>query len=216
MNEFIPIQHFYRIVRLWWVVVLAVLLGGGMGFIVHLFRPAVYEATASIYVSIDFDKVESDTLTQYDKDLVLSIVQQTFFTPEVREAMIGSTEYQSAGLDIHEWNRSVSVEREHAIWKIRVQHTNPKFAQVLVNKWAQLGYQHLSYLQEKGEIPDYVLLESPIPAELPLKPTNFGRNQLVLAGCLIGFIIGSMISDWLGWRLNKSGEFVSDKHRDHK
>lgn len=208
MNEFIPIQHFYRIVRLWWVVVLAVLLGGGIGYIVHLFRPALYEATASIYVAIDFDKVEGGPLTQYEEDLVLSIVQQVFFTPEVREAMTSSREYLSAGLDIYEWSRNIRVEREHGFWKIRARNTNPRFAQVLVNKWAELGYQHLNYLQEIGEIPDYVLLEPPIPAELPLKPTNYGRNQLVLAGCLICFVIGILMSDWLAWRLNKSNEVL--------
>lgn len=206
MNEFIPIQHFYRIVRLWWLVVLAVFLGGGIGYIVHLFRPALYEATASIYVGIDFDKVAGGPLTQYDEDLVLSIVQDVFFTPEVREAMTSSSEYLSAGLDIYEWSRNIRVEREHGFWKIRARHTIPKFAQVLVNKWTELGYQHLNYLQENGEIPDYVLLEPPIPAELPLKPVNYGRNQLVFAGCLIGFIIGTLMSDWVAWRLDKSSE----------
>ena len=206
MNEFTPIDHFYRVTRLWWVIVLSVFLGGITGFSMHLSNPPLYQATASMYVGIDFDKVDGEPLTQYDEDLGLSIVQQVFFTPEVREAMTNSREYQSSGLDIYEWSQAIRVEREHAFWQIRASLPNPKLAQVLVNKWAELGYRHLISLREKGEIPDYIMVEPPIPAELPHNPKNFGLNQLVLAGSLIGFIIGSLLSDWLAWRLNGSSQ----------
>lgn len=210
MNEFVPVDHFYRIVRLWWVVVLWVLIGGLMGYIVHLSHPPLYEATASLYVGIDFDKVEGGPLTQYDEDMVLSIVRQAFFAPEVRDAMISSEEYQSSGLDIYQWSQAIKVEREHAFWKIRASLTNPEMAQIMVNKWAELGYQYLYSLRENGDLPNYILLEPPIPAELPLKPKNFGLNQLVLAGSLIGFIVGSIFSDWLAGRGRRSHERASD------
>jgi hypothetical protein len=210
MNEFIPILHFYRIVRLWWVVVLTMLLGSLMGYIVHRINPPVYEATASIFVGIDFDKVDGSPLTQYDEDLALSIVYDVFFTPEVRTAMVNSREYQSSGLDIYEWSRAIRVEREHAFWKVRARLTNPEYAQLLVNKWTELGYLHLQSLRETGEIPDYIMLEPPIPAELPHTPKNFGLNQLLLVGGLIGLILGTILSDWLMLRGTRSRKKVGD------
>jgi hypothetical protein len=59
--------------------------------------------------------------------------------------------------------------------------------------WAELGYDALVSAQQAGNIPDYVLFESPSLANLPTAPVRLGTIQLVLAGALIGFILGIML-----------------------
>jgi hypothetical protein len=196
MNEFVPVLHFQRIVRLWWIVVLAILLGGSSGYTFYRFRTPLYEATAVFYVTIDFDEVEDGPLSQYDEDLALSVMQQVlYYSPEVNEEIVASPAFKAAGLTYDSWVDSVILEREHAFWKIRVRNHSPEAARDLVNLWAKLGYEQLLSLKEQGEVADYIVLEPPVLAELPQKPTHYGMSQLVLAGSLIGFVIGILLSD---------------------
>jgi hypothetical protein len=48
--------------------------------------------------------------------------------------------------------------------------------------------------QASGKAPDYVVFQPPTQALLPQQPVLYGRNNLVLAGALIGFIAGIIIS----------------------
>jgi hypothetical protein len=201
MNEFVPILHFYRIVRFWWVVLLSILLGGAAGYVIYRSGAPLYEATATFYVTIDFDRVEGGPLSQYDEDLALSVMQQVlYYSPEVQEKIIASPEFAEASFTQESWIDSIILEREHAFWKIRVRHHSPEAAQSLVNLWAELGYSHLVSLKEAGDIPDYIILEPPVPAELPQDPTSYGMNPLILAGSTIGLIAGIFLSNALAER----------------
>jgi hypothetical protein len=205
MSEFVPILHFNLIVRIWWVVVLATFIGGVFGTLVYRIRSPLYEATATFYVTIDYDKVAGGPLSQYDEDLALSIMQQVlYYSPEVQAEIAQSPAFKAAGLTDESWSDSIILEREHAFWKIRVRNHSPEAAEALVNLWAELGYQNLVSLKEQGKIPDYIVLEPPVLADLPQKPTAYGLNQLILAGSLIGFVIGVLLSDGLAKRTNRS------------
>jgi hypothetical protein len=202
MDELIPILHLYRIIRLWWVIVLAAVLGGTVGYAVNRLRPPLYEATAVFHVTIDFNKVEGGPLSQYDEDLALSVMQKgLLYSPSLHERMVKSPAFRPTGLTYKTWIESITLEREHAFWKARVRHVDPATAQILVNQWAEFGYQDLMSLKEGGNIPDYVVIEPPVLADKPHKPANYGMNQMVLAGCLVGFIIGLFLSSWLATRM---------------
>jgi hypothetical protein len=207
MEELIPILHFYRIVRLWWVVVLAALLGGAAGYGVFRLRPPLYEATAVFYVTIDFDKVAGGPLSQYDEDLALSVMQKgLLYSPSLHERIVKSPAFRPTGLTYKTWIESITLERQHAFWKARVRHTDPEIARILVNQWAEFGYQDLMSMREEGSIPDYIVIEPPVLADKPYETTNYGMNQMVLAGSLVGFIIALFLSSWLASRVGSVDE----------
>ena len=87
-----------------------------------------------------------------------------------------------------------TIERKHDIWELRYRNQDPATAQAIVNAWAQSGYQAMLSWQASGKAPDYVIFQAPTLALLPQQPVLYGRNNLVLAGALIGFISGVVIS----------------------
>ena len=87
-----------------------------------------------------------------------------------------------------------TIERKHDIWELRYRSQDPATAQAIVNAWAQTGYQAMLSWQASGKAPDYVIFQPPTQATLPQQPVLYGLNNLVLAGALIGFICGIIIS----------------------
>jgi uncharacterized protein involved in exopolysaccharide biosynthesis len=204
-NEFVPIEHFYRILKYWWIVALFIIIGGAVGYVIHLLQPPVYEATAVFHVTIDFSKVGDIQLSQYDEDLALSVVEQiVYYNNEIHDLIQQEPAFQEAELDFFAWVKNITLERRHAFWRISYKHMDPYVAQALVNRWAELGYEAMSSRQEAGEVASYVVFSPPALAELPQEPAMYGRNQMIVAGSLIGFIIGILFTDWYAYRKDQA------------
>ena len=87
-----------------------------------------------------------------------------------------------------------TIERANELWDLRFRSTNPEIAQKIVNFWAQAGYQDLLARQKAGQVPSYVFFDLIQLADLPTSPTYFQTNVFVLAGCLIGIVLGVVIT----------------------
>jgi hypothetical protein len=48
--------------------------------------------------------------------------------------------------------------------------------------------------QTLGLAPEYVIFQPPSPALLPQQPVLYGRSNLIIAGALIGLIVGIFLS----------------------
>lgn len=189
MLEFDPIDHFKNYLRLWWLILAGALLGGLAGFIFSRSHTPVYGAVATYMVTIDLDKAPQP-LDMYDKDLALSATYWALISPEVTSYVL--SEATLLGQDTAQWNllANTSIERRHALWELRFYHTDPEFAQTLVNLWAEKGYQAMLKSQADGATPAYVVFSPPSPAGRPQKPIYFDSNKLVLAGSMIGWLVG--------------------------
>ena len=203
MDEFLPLQHFYRLTRLWWLIVLCSLLGMGAAYIFHRFNPPVYEATASINVTIDLAKLQiltdipKDKL-QYNEDLAVSVTDQAFRSLEAYQAVL--TRCLAQGLpipDIGTLYANHTLERRHAIWQLHYRHTDPQVALAVANTWAEVAYENMTLWQSTAQIPAYLIIMPPVPAILPTAPALYDLYRLLLAGSLIGLILGILLTDFL-------------------
>jgi uncharacterized protein involved in exopolysaccharide biosynthesis len=202
MDEFIPLEKFYRILKLWWVVAITVFVGGALGYIYHASHPPVYEATATFFVGIDMDKMalvppRQDQI-QYNEDMALAAVAGVLRVPEVQEAVIQQSAAQGVQLDAGRLYRNHILERKHAFWELRFRDTDPALAQKVVNLWAEIGYRTMVEWQASGKIVNFVIIYPPTPAVLPLKPAIFDRNRLMAAGGMAGFVIGIVLTSLMG------------------
>lgn len=195
IDEFIPLENFKRIVKYWWVVAIAILLGGVVGFVFHQLQPPVYEAKATYYASIDSTKMPELTVEQYqyDEDISLGMTKGALLSPQAIQATIQQAKANNIQVDQYTLEVNSTIEREHTLWELRYRSPDPALAQTLANVWVEQGYQVMQAWQQNGTIPNYVIITPPTPASLPLTPAIYNRNRLILAGSLIGFIAGIIL-----------------------
>jgi uncharacterized protein involved in exopolysaccharide biosynthesis len=197
-NEFSPYQYFNRVIGLWWLIVLVTILGGVLGFIFYHLHPPIYEATATFFVTLDLNRFPlqgvREDLIQYNEDLAVNTTQDALLSTQVRDELIAQMKTLGIPLTANDILQNGTVERKHEIWELRYRSQDPLDAQLIVNSWAKIGYQVMLAWQKTGKAPNYVIFQAPTDALLPTVPVLYGRNNLMLAGALIGFIVGIVIS----------------------
>jgi uncharacterized protein involved in exopolysaccharide biosynthesis len=197
-NEFSPSEYFSRIIKFWWIVVLATFTGGALGFIFFHLHPPVYEATATYFVTLDLNHFPSlgvrEDLIQYNEDMALSTTEGALLSTDVVNSVILQVKNMGQSLSVSDLLYNSTIERKQDIWELRYRSKDPSLAQSIVNTWAQLGYQAMLSWQASGKAPNYVIFQSPTLALIPQQPVLYGRSNLLLAGAFIGFITGIIIS----------------------
>ena len=196
-SEIDPGEVLSHLLRSWWVIVLCMLLLGAAGYLFHTLRPPVYEATATFNVWLDFNDLTTDReFTEYDEDLSINAVGNAYVSPAVLEKVIAEALKQGWIQAENELILNYKLERKHESWELRYLSTNPQLAMDVVNFWAASGYAHLSELEQAQAIPAYVRFSEPTRAVLPAAPVRYGRNNLILAGMLVGMVGGIFLSGW--------------------
>ncbi len=206
-SEFSPAEYFSRVMSYWWVVFLASIIGGAFGFIFYHLHPPVYEATSAYFVTLDLNRFPTlgvrEDLIQYNEDMALNTTQAALLSTDVLNSMVTQAQGLGQSLTVRDLLDNSTIERKHDIWELRYRSKDPATAQAIVNAWAQTGYQAMLSWQASGKAPDYVVFQPPTQATLPEQPVLYGLNNLALAGALIGFICGIIISILLSHAASK-------------
>src|SRR4030042_3661968 len=199
--EFSPHKYFSRLIYYWWFVLLATFIGGALGFLFFHLHPSVYEAAATYFVTIDLERFPTlgvrEDLIQYNEDMALNTTEGALLSTEVLDSLVIQVKSLGQSVTVADLLENSTIERKHDIWELRYRSQDPKLAQSITNTWAQLGYQNMLSWQASGKAPEYVIFQSPSQALLPQQPVLYGRSNLMLAGAMIGFIVGVMISTLL-------------------
>ena len=197
-DEFSPYEYFNKVIGLWWLVALATFIGGAFGFIFYQLQPPEYEATASFIVTIDlnrfpFQGVRED-LFQYNEDMAVNTTQNVLLSQELRDQVI--TQLNTIGISLlqNDLIENSTIERKQDVWELRFRSEDPLQAQKIVDIWAKIGYQAMLSWQESGKAPDYITFNPPTLSVTPQEPVVYDRNKIILAGAIIGFIIGIITS----------------------
>lgn len=196
--EFSPHEYFSRVMNYWWIVLLATFLGGVLGFVFFHIHSPLYEATATYFVTLDLTRFPlhdvREDLIQYNEDMAINTTEGALVSTEVLNSVIGQVNDLGQSLTVKDLLDDSTIERKHDIWELRYRNQDPSVAQSIVNTWAEAGFQAMLSWQASGLAPEYVIFQPPSPAILPERPVVYGRNNLVLAGALIGLIAGIVVS----------------------
>lgn len=200
-EEYVPLEHFNRLYRRWWLIVLATILGGGLGYLYYAAQTPIYQATATFYVTIDLEKFPFEEtpidLFQYNEDLAIAAVEGVMRSQEVLQGVLDEAARQGLPLSTPELIYNIGIERKHAFWEARFRHSDPALAQAVVNLWAQMGYKAMLAWQEEGRVANFVIFNPPSLAPLPQEPVTPPRSQLMTAGSVLGFLVGVLAANWL-------------------
>lgn len=198
MDEFVPLDHFYRFLRYWWIAVLTTLLGGLFGLAFSYFHTPIYEAQARITANVDLTKVTKLPLERQDEDMALFNVQAAMLDPQTINNVIQASRQQNIVLDSAKLLKNLTIERKLAFWDLNYRDENPDTAQKVANLWIEEAYKTFLALKDSGRIPSYVILQGVTPADTPQTPIYNQFTWLILAGGIIGLVIGIFIIEAMG------------------
>ena len=243
-TSFSPLETFKRAIDYWWLVFLLMLFGGLCGWAIHLLKPPIYEASASISFAIDYG--QTGQLTDVEEDQMLGLAGDVISSPQVVKSVIAKAQQEGVILEPAVFMQSIFPERQDYKWIMHVRLSDPKAAARLSGLWAEEAYsvlgsaldhattaskvqkymdglvsclqqtvvtqpdhalcdQDLSQIQQEllaagkelhqeqlaslGILPALRFAE-PAKPEAPTSAVQYGRNQLILAGAMIGFLAG--------------------------
>ena len=203
-DAFDPLKTYKYLLKRWWIILIIAFLGGLLAFGVSFLKPEKYQAEAVFHASIDFTEINFEnlqggngaplTFTQYDEDIALQVVQRMLLATRNRAFQYAQT--LDPNLDITTFIRESQIRRYHAQWYLRYRHQEPDVAQAIVNSWAEIGWEALQKAQADGRAEEFVIIDLVSEAILPQAPIYHNRNNLILAGTLIGFLMGVLLVDF--------------------
>jgi hypothetical protein len=131
-----------RIYGRWWVLALAVILGGLLGWGVHILRPPLYESKTRMVVTFDFS--QTGNLSPYNLDQAVGAIQAIFLSGNLLNEVIEQAGHSELNLQLSDFSKMIRMERMNESWFLRVRDTDQDRAAVLVDVWAKKGYRELS------------------------------------------------------------------------
>jgi capsular polysaccharide biosynthesis protein len=167
-GEFTPIDTVKRIFFHWWIVAGMAILGGILGWVFHFFQPPVYEATASLTVTMDFTQIE---LSQYEQDYAFSAAGAIIDSSAVKDQIIARA--QTVGISITQSGLAALMfsEGKQSVWELNVRNQDPQVAAELVNIWAQVAEETLNAALQHAMQADQLQMQiNLLDACLPVAP----------------------------------------------
>lgn len=203
-DMFDPIKTYQHLLGRWWIIVIAAFVGGLLAFGFSYLKPEKYQAEAVFNASIDFTEINFEnlqtdegnpvTFTQYDEDLALQVVQRMLLG--LKKEAFQYAQSLDPTLEIGTFDKNYQIRRYHALWYLRYRHQDPQIAQSIVNFWAERGWEALQEAQQEGRAEEFVILDLVSLAELPQAAIYYNRNNLILAGTMVGFVVGIILVDF--------------------
>ena len=174
--------------RLWWVWVVGICLGGGLGYGLQSLFPPLYQAGAVITTGIDFS--QTGQLTDVEEDIIIQAVGDIIESDPVIEATLLQANTHGITLDRPEFDEMNFLQRRFTDWLLVVRSRDPGQAALLANLWAGSAWSALS---EATGLAQGTLVSLAQSAQIPDKPARYGRNTLVFAGAGLGFLVAWLV-----------------------
>lgn len=148
-QEFSVREVLNRSIDGWWIMVLLAVAGAIAGWAFHYLSPRVYQATATMTVSMDFaphPDLSSDdlTLTTYEEDYAFNSAEFIIDSAGVKSQVIAEAKARGLSVTPDQLNRELTLERRQSDWEFYARDHDPHTAAELVNLWAEKSYAALN------------------------------------------------------------------------
>jgi polysaccharide biosynthesis transport protein len=198
-----PLSHslsYYKmLVKRWtWVVLLGMVFCGGATYIVSLFIPPVYQASAIIYLNLG-----SSNTSPYDNVSASSAALPTYAQLITNPTVLTPVTWEHPGLTLNQLTSMISVQPQTStqLIELDVESTNPRQAMQLANDVSQNFAQYANTQFSSGV--------QVIPATLPTTPVRPRPLRDTGIGALVGFGLALaliFVFEWIDDRLTSPEE----------
>lgn len=117
----------------WYWLVIAMIVGGLLGWGATIFKDPIYEADAVFTVTIDY--TQTGALTDVEEDQAMRGVGDIIFSDEVVSNTLAALKSEGMELSREEFFDDAIFDREEFRWAIRYRDANAETALRVVNAW---------------------------------------------------------------------------------
>lgn len=146
-EQFDALAALQNALHFWRFLFLLAVVGGGIGWLIHLAQPPIYEATTAFPASIDF--VGTGPMTQLEEDIILNAVTDLLSSDAVIQEVVDYAAQRGVETSLAELKKSTVIERKVNVAVLRMRGSDPQRIEQLANLWAEHGeavlidsYQH--------------------------------------------------------------------------
>lgn len=159
MNEISPRNTLDRVLQYWWVIALAMIAGGVIGWGISQLTVPVYEARAGYRVNVDDDallaelrKTNPEAELNYDvRAPYLTPVALAFYLPEVRSAVEEQARAEGLAFPSDAFRSGdLSLDQRGSEWIIIARHSDKDTAAKLANMWVDIADRNLRQAHEEA------------------------------------------------------------------
>jgi uncharacterized protein involved in exopolysaccharide biosynthesis len=141
-ESFSPRRYFEKIIHLWWVMFLAIAIGGAAGAGLSYLIPPRYEAQAKISTSIDYTILPE--LEDYEEDRIINEAGAVMLSDAVLLDVQERTKTEGVRIPFEDFSTRFSADRIDDLWALRVVGADQQEASSLANIWVDISFQHLT------------------------------------------------------------------------
>ena len=143
-QELSPKNEILQMLRSWWMIVICMVLGGLAGFAFNYIQQTTYQAKATIFTVLDYQKINDVRLSEYDEDMTINSVQSVMLSNDVIGTLIQGMDESGYSLDYTTFMDHKSIYRKFTDYELYYRDPNPQVAQLVVNTWADIGVLKIS------------------------------------------------------------------------
>jgi len=147
-KDFSPKLFIESLIQKWWVLFLAIAIGGALGAGISLVLPARYEAEARISTSVDYTILPE--LEDYEEDRIINEAGWVMNSDEVLLDVQERAKKQGMRISFEDIKDRFSADRIDDLWALRVADSNQETAATLANIWADASFQYLMTAHKKA------------------------------------------------------------------
>lgn len=161
VDDISPRDSLEHALRFWWVIALAMVIGGVAGWVIARFSTPVYEAWAGYRVTLDEEAVLAELqktkpnaeLTYEVRAPYLTPVALVFFLPEVRSEVQERAQGEGLDFPLNGFKTGqLSLDQRRSDWTIVVRHRDSETAARLANLWVAVADEHLQKAREQSAL----------------------------------------------------------------
>ena len=145
-NDFVPSELIKIMARKWWVLVLAMVLGGLAGMIITRAHKPVYQSQAVITTAVDY--AYTGNLSDVELDHLIMAVGEVIDSTTVHESVVASSLSEGVTETADEILNNLSLIRKGNSWLLTARASDPVTAQQVALVWGNEALDSLVELRE--------------------------------------------------------------------
>ncbi len=144
-NDLVPSELIKTIARKWWVLVLAMVIGGLIGMLITRAHKPVYQSQAVITTAVDY--AYTGHLEDFELDHLIMAVGDVIDSTAVRKSVVESVFSEGVSASADEILNDMTLMRKGNNWLLTVRDSDPVTAQRTTLLWANEALDSLTALR---------------------------------------------------------------------